>query len=143
MTYAIYMEFSDDDSVFQQLFIPATPFGTETLSPRLAHRQLSIQHPSRVWNVVPDPNYAPSSRQAHSVIEMFGHELQQISALSSYMTSSMSDPSWELVGFFPILVNDSDKLAMREHPTRVPTRLSAEIRSTRNSKGWSALPERA
>lgn len=143
MTYAIYFESrGSEEAVRQDLFIPAASLGSTVLRPSLAYKELTPASPARTWKVIKDSAYAPSSRHPESVTELLSHELGQLSSLSSYFVSILTNPEWDLIGSFPILMTDNTKLELMESPDRVPAELNKKIRVIRDRKGWLPLPRK-
>lgn len=146
MTFAIYYELEDSDgAITQSLFIPG--FKTEYSPARFSvgatyfHRSLTSGQPRRRWasvHVASDIG-VPSGPGDPSVV--VPEVIEQLSGISSYMRQSLASVQ-RLVAAFPIIVNDSDTLALVEDTTRVPSGLQARINEKRLQEGLPALPGR-
>lgn len=88
-------------------------------------------------------NYSrPEANPDAPLSEYLVNELDQISSISTYFLQSLGDPSLNLVGSFPVLLTDSNLLALMDAPTEVPNDLLVRIINRRASLGWDALPGR-
>lgn len=138
--YAIYFEFKRENDVHQCIFIPSTLLGTATLPPTYGYKELTPNANRRAWNLVPNHAYTADNIQPADLKGLLGKELTQFGGIHPYMTSVISDPAWSTVGAFPVEVQTSDLLALKEKPNRMPTTLNTRIKHMRAEQGFPALP---
>lgn len=144
MSYAIYFEFGKQDgSVYQALFIPATPVGSHVVQPTYAHKHLTAERARRVWDLQVNPNYVLSSDVPANTSDLMLHEVSQLDGLHVYITSALLDPDWSMTGSFPVELSASDILALKENPRKMPTGMNTKIKGLRSAKNFPALPEAA
>ena len=135
MTYAIFSEWTRDDDIHQDLFIPSVMVGTRALAPTLWTRQFTARGGRRKWNAVPNAGYARSSL-LDGLTTLVSREVDQFEGISNWMTSVVADPAWDLRGYFPVLVSPSDFAALAESGMTMPADLDDRIRSLRRVQGW-------
>lgn len=143
MNHAIYFECADDETTFQSIFFPSCLIGRTQTSPRIATRTITTSRPNARWNIVANQNYSrPEANPDAPLSEYLVNELEQISSISTYFLQSLGDPGLNLIGSFPVLLTDSNLLALIDAPTEVPNDLLVRIIDRRFSLGWNALPGR-
>jgi len=130
VVYALYFEFMRGDEQMQYLFVPSVMLGTVSLPPTLASKHLDRPGSRRQWAVNTNSYYQRQSGSA-TLPTLLAEELPQLEGLSAYITSAVGDPSWILAWSFPVEVTQSDLLALKETPTRVPTDLNDRVRTIR------------
>jgi len=139
MTYAIFSEWTDDEDIRQYLFIPSTNIGVRTLPPTLWTREIPASGVRRKWNAIPNPNYSPKNEQASSLTNLVEHEVLQFEGISTWMTSVIADPAYELRAAFPVLVSTSDLIAISEKASQMPADLAERVRALRALNGLSEI----
>jgi hypothetical protein len=134
MTYAIFSEWTRDEDVRQDLFVPSINLGAKILAPTLWTREISGRG-RRKWNAVPNPTYHPTAEEPSDQTDLLQHEVNQFEGISNWMISVIGDPAWDLRAAFPVLVTTTDLLWFSDKPTTMSADLNERITALRNVKG--------
>lgn len=138
--YSLYYEFSQGDEVFQCLLIPPFEVSGHRFLPTFFYRKLSDAAPRRVWAHTSSPSYTNDDDAVADVRENAIRAVSALEGISSYMMSPLVG-SWQLRGYAPIWVTETDQVALvTTGPTRLPTPIQKAITAARNTHNLPDLP---